>query len=254
MVNRNALLCCVGLLLLPGQAWSKAPFEAAQDFYESGQETEARRALEQELRLRPANLEARFNLAVLLTHIGHHDTARSLYEKNIGHGWHLPSAVNLSSMYVENGNSEKARELLLAAAKRFRSEAVPYYLLAEMAARDGNAKQAGTYFRQALKADALNGFAHLRYARFLASQKRFPLALKHGKRSIKLLPECAPCWQQLGSIQQQAGKLDEALASYQHSAALKPDKTIRERMIAVLEAMGENERASAMKHTLKPLP
>jgi len=254
-MNRSILLlCCAGLLLLPGQAWSKTPFETAQAYYESGQETEARRALRQELRLRPGNLEARFDLAVLLVHIGHRDTAQMLYKKNLEHGRHLPSAVNLSAMYIESGNPEKARELLLSAARIFRTEAVPYYLLADMAARDGHTKQADSYFRNALRADALNGFAHLRYARFLSSQKRHTLALKHGQRALKLLPNCSLCWQQLGGIQQQADKLDQALASYQNSAALKPGKTIRKHMIAVLEAMGEDKRAAAMKHGLKALP
>jgi len=254
MARNVFLLCCGPLLLVPGPAWSKTPFEAAQNFYESGRETEARRALEQELRMRPGNLEARYDLAVLLTHIGHRDAARALYKENLKHGWHLPSAVNLSVMQMKSGKRDKARDLLLAAARHFRSEAPPYYLLADMAARDGNIKQAGVYFRQALKADPLNGFAHLRYARFLAARKRFPLALKHGNRSVRLLPECAPCWQQLGSIQQQAGKPNQALSSYQHSAALRPGLAIRKSMIAVFEAMGKGERAAAMKRMLKSLP
>ncbi len=246
------LLLGFSLLFLSGNGLCKTPFEAAQKFYESGQETEARRALKQELLLRSDNLEARYNLAVLLAHIGHHDEARLLYEENLKHGRHMPSAVNLSAIHVKNGERGKARDLLLAATKRFRFEAVPFYLLAEMDAEDGNIKQADIYFRKALKADTLNGFAHLRYARFLSSQNRYTLALKHGQRAVALLPECAPCWRELGDIQKKADRPDKALASYQRSAALNPDMALRKRIIAVLEAAGEDERAATMKQAITP--
>jgi len=204
--------------------------------------------------MRPGNLEARYDLAVLLAHIDHHDAAQALYEKNLEHGWHLPSVVNLSATHAKSGERGKARDLLLAAAKRFRSEAVPLYLLAGMAAEDGDAKLADDYFRKSLKADALNGFAHLRYARFLSARKRHALALEHGQRAVKLLPKCAPCWRELGNIQEKAGRPDKALASYQRSVAISPDMALRKRIIAVLKATGKGERAAAMKRMLKPLP
>ncbi len=231
-------------------AWGKTPFEAAQAFYESGRETEARRALRQELRLRPRNLDARYDLAVLLARIGHDKEAKRLYEENLKRGRHLPSIVNLSAMLREEGHMEKARQLLLKATRYFRAEAVPWYLLADMAARGGHTGQAETYYRRALEADALNGFSHLRYARFLARQKRYGPALKHAGRAASLLPDCAPCWHILGTIQQQAGHPRQALAAYQRSAALKPGRDIRKRIIAVLESMGENERAAAMRRVL----
>jgi len=246
------LLIGFSLLFLSGNGLCKTPFEAAQEYYESGQETEARRSLKQELRLRPDNLEARYNLAVLLSHIGHHDEARLLYEENLKRGRHLSTAVNLSAVHEKNSERSKARDLLLATTKHFRFEAVPYYLLAEMDAADGNIKQADTYFKKALKADVLNGFAHLRYARFLSALNRHALALKHGQRAVKLLSECAPCWRELGDIQKKAGKPDQALKAYQHSAALNPDLNLRKQIIAVLEAVGEDERAAAIKKAITP--
>ncbi len=252
MVLRYGLLC-ICLLLPAFPVWGKTPFEAAQGFYESGRETEARRALRQELRLRPHNLEARYDLAVLLADIGHREEARQLYEQNLRLGRHLPSAVNLSMMFLQEGREDEARKLLLDTARRFRAEAVPWYLLAEIAAGKGHNRQAEDYYQQALKADPLNGFAHLRYARFLASRKRYSSALRHARRASRLLPDCAPCWRTLGDIQQQAGHPRQALAAYQHSAALRPDRATRGRIIAVLESMGENERAAAMRQALKAL-
>ena len=246
------LLIGLCLFFLSENGLCGTPFEAAQEYYESGQETEARRALKQELRLRPDNLEARFNLAVLLTHISHHDESKNLYEENLKHGWHLPTVVNLSAVHEINSERSKARDLLLAATRHFRFEAVPFYLLAEMDAADGNIKQADTYFRKALKADVLNGFAHLRYARFLSAQKRHALALKHGQRAVKLLSECAPCWREFGDIQKKAGEPDQALVAYQRSAALNPDMGLRKRIIAALEATGEDERAATMKKAITP--
>jgi len=251
-VSRYILLC---ICLLPAfPAWGKTPFEAAQTLYESGRETEARRALRQELRLRPRNLEARYDLAVLLADIGHRDEARKLYEQNLRLGRHLPSAINLSMMLLQEGREDEARKLLLDTARRFRAEAIPYYLLGDIAAGKGRIGQAEAYYQQALRADPLNGFAHLRYARFLAGRKRYSPALRHAMRASRLLPDCAPCWLMLGEIQQQAGHPRQALAAYQYSAALRPDKAVHGRIIAVLESMGENERAAAMHQALKTLP
>lgn len=229
-------------------------FEAAQQFLEAGKETEARRALAQELRMRPHNLDARYNLAVLLQRIGHADEAERLYEENLQRGPHLPSAVNLSAIHVGRNDTAKARGLLQKAAKQFRHEAVPRYLLAELSEAQGDRASAATFFREALKADPLNGFAHLRYARFLAKGKRRAQAVKHAKRAVKLLPECAPCWQIYGDIMRQGGNDKQALAAYQRAAALMPERAIRLRIIAALEGLGERDRAARMRRALGPDP
>ncbi len=247
--NRALLLAL--LLLLPPLVGAETYFEAAERLLESGQITEARRALRLELRLRPRNLEARYDLAVLLTRIGHEDKAVSLYEENMRRGWHLPTAINLSAEYLRLGKRRKAIELLEAAARKFPAEAVPWYMLASIAERQGDKEKADLDYRKALKADPANGFAHIRYARFLAATGRLDQASEHAARAIKLLPTCAVCHRIAGDVFRKSGRLKQALAAYQKAAALAPDLSIRRRIIAVLDALGEHERAAVMRRALR---
>jgi Tfp pilus assembly protein PilF len=212
--------------------------------------TEARRSFETVLVTKPKNLEARYNLALLLQKSGHGDLELELYEKNMTYGWHLPTVVNLSSIYIADGKEAEAYALLKRAAKRFRSEATPCYLLAELDAAAGKSDAADKWFRQALKADPLNGFAHIRYARFLAQQKRGKEALKHANRAIKLQPECMMCLNILGDIQAKEASYSSAVASYQMSLSIEPLATTRQRLIDTLHKLGEHERAEGMQKAL----
>lgn len=212
--------------------------------------TEARRNFELELTTHPKNLEARYHLALLLSKAGHHDAEKELYLENMKLGWHLPSVVNLSAIYRSENNPAAARELLKRAAKHFRFEATPRYLLAEIDTEAGQILSADKWFRDALKCDPLNGYAHIRYAKFLAGQKKFGDALKHGERAAGLLPESALTLTVLGEIQVAAGKRDEALESYQKSLSLQPDPTTRQHLIDLLHDLGFHERANRMQQGL----
>jgi len=234
-------------------ATAETYFEAAQTLYEAGKQTEARRALRNELKIRPDNLEARYDLAVLLEEIGHRKDAVALYEENLRRGWHLPTIVNLSAIYRQQGETDRAVQLLEKAARKFRHEAVPWYLLAEISAAAGEKEKAKKQFEAALRADPLNAFAHIRYAAFLAGQKQMKSAIKHARRGTGLRPECADCWRILGDILRDAGDHSGALKAYQKSAALNPDIIIRKRIISQLHALGEHERADVMQRSVEAL-
>jgi len=239
------------LCLVPAAVWAETHFEAGMRLLESGHETEARRALELELKLRPRNLEARYDLAVLLTRIGHPKKAEHLYQQNMKYGWHLPTVANLSTIYLKKGQRKHAIQLLKKATRKFRSEAVPWYLLAAIAEQQKQFKTADQYYRKALKADRRNGFAHIRYARFLASLHQFNTAKEHAAHAVRLLPECAACFKIEGDVLRQGGDTKQALSAYQKAAALMPSRAIRMDIITMLDALGEHRRANIMKQALK---
>jgi len=239
------------LCLISTSVWAETHFEAAQRLLESGYETEARRSLELEIKLRPRNLEARYDLAVLLMRIGHREEATRLYQENMKHGWHLPTVANLSAIYLTRGKRKPAIRLLENATRRFRSEAVPWYLLASIAEQQKQFKKADKYYQKSLKADRKNGFAYIRYARFLASRHRLKIAITHAEHAVRLLPGCAPCFNIEGNILRQNHETKRALIAYQKAVSLSPNRAIRLNIIAVLNALGEHRRAGMMKQALK---
>ena len=75
--------------------------------------------------MRPGNLEARYNLAVLLEDIHHQQQALTLYEENLTYVWHLPSIINLAAILQQQGKTAQARLWLQKATKKIKHEATP---------------------------------------------------------------------------------------------------------------------------------
>jgi len=238
------------MICITTPALAVTPFELAQRYINSGQNTEARRALESELRMRPKNLEARYNLAILLEEIGHSDQAQALYQKNISIGRHLPSLINLAATVRSQGDTEQSSLLLKKATRLFRSEATPWYLLAQLAESEGRTIKPAQLFRKAIKTDPMNGFAYLHYADFQSRHKRHDLGLKNSAKASRLLPECAPCWRKCGEIYQRAGKYNTALNAYQRSLAINPDQETRRQLVTTLRSLGQNKRADGIQKSL----
>ena len=210
--------------------------ETARQHLFNGQESEARHALELEITDHPDNLDARYNLAVLLERSGHEEEAASLYRKNLEHHRHLPSVVNLSAWLRRQGQADEARQLLQQATQDYRSEAIPYYLLAEMSQQNGKNAQATSMYRKAIKVDKKNGYAHLRFARFLADTGDVDGAVAQANKAVRLLPRCASCLNIAGDILSQGGKDSHALALWQRSIAIAPDAELRAKIQRAIQA------------------
>jgi len=234
----------------PGHADAKPDFQVAQQLIEQGRITEARRALQSELRVHPRNIEARYSLAVLLEDIGHHADAQPLYKKNLSLYWHLPSLINLAALLEKQGKTEQARQWLEKATKKLRHEAAPWYMLAAISEKNGQLKTAVSQYKKAIKADPLNGFAQLRFAEFQSRHKLADRGVRFAKKAIRLLPDCAPCWRGYGDIMRSAGHNKQALAAYQRSLAIQPDSQTRQQLINILRTLGQTERAKRMQQAL----
>ncbi|ATX81408.1 Tetratricopeptide repeat-containing protein [Mariprofundus ferrinatatus] len=242
-----AAACSAAILLSPVLTHAETPFEASRQFIETGQITEARRALESELRMRPDNIEARYNLAVLLEEGGHQSDAMQLYEKNLSITWHLPSLVNLASALERKGDTSRVIQWLEKGTRHMKHEATPWYLLASISEKRGDTVSATIQYNQAIKADPLNGFAYLNHASFQSRQQLGDMGLKHGAKAIRLLPQCAPCWKSYASILKHAGKGEASIEAYQHSLALNPDINTRRELVGLLRKLGYLDRAEQMQ-------
>jgi tetratricopeptide (TPR) repeat protein len=231
-------------------AHAKSPFQAALHFIETGQHTEARRALKSELRMRPGNIEARYNLAVLLEDIHHQQQALILYKENLTYAWHLPSFINIAAILKGQGKTEQARHWLHKAARKIKNEATPWYLLAAMAEQDGQMIKTESLYRKALKTDPLNGFAYLHYADFQSRHGKPGKGLKYAAKATRLLPNCAPCWHKHGDILHAASQNHRAAKAFQRSLAIQPNSITRQHLIDTLHSMGQHKRAEYMQQAL----
>jgi len=231
-------------------AWAENYIKKASQFEQYQQWTEARRAWQSELIQHPQNLDARYHLAKILERAGHQLDAQALYEKNMQLGKHLATTIALYQIYLTQNKRLQTTILLKKATRQFKHEAVPWYLLAELSLQDKQLKQAQAYFYKSLKADPLNGFAHLRYAQFLSHQQKYHQAIVHAKKALRLKKTCASCWKIYGDILHAAKKPEAALQAYQHSLAMKPKHQTRQHMIDVLQELGEHQRARRMQQAL----
>jgi len=255
-INRLRTACYLALAMLmlltiwPLRTHAKTDYQLARQLIEQGQFTEARRALRSELRIHPRNIEARYDLAILLEDIGHQADAKSLYEKNLNFYWHLPSLVNLAALLEGQGKEGKARHWLIKATKKMRHEAAPWYLLAAMSEKTGNATLALSQYKKAVKADPLNGFAWLHFADFQSRHKLADKGIRYANKAMRLLPDCAPCWRRYGNIMRKVGHNKQALAAYQRSLAIQPDSQTRQQLISILRQTGQTDRAKRMQQAL----
>lgn len=243
-------LACITLISCSTTVFATTPFEASERLIASGHITEARRALEAEIRLRPQHVEARYNLALLLQRMGQKQEAIALYRHNLAIHWHLPSIINLASLLQQQGETAAAETLLQQATTHLRHEATPWYMLATIAEQRGNLSQAEQHLEKALRADPLNGFAHLRLASFQSRHNRADGGIREADRAIALLPGCAPCWKQHGDILLAIGHCSGAIHSYQKSLAIHPEITTRQQLIHALDDAGEHQRAARMQQAL----
>ncbi|HXH71835.1 MAG TPA: tetratricopeptide repeat protein [Mariprofundaceae bacterium] len=228
-------------------------FSTAFEYRDKGEMTEYRRALEREVKTNPGNLDARYDLALDFEESNHKEDARKLYEENLQHRWHFPSAINLANLLQRQGDTAQAEKILQQTSEHFPHEATPWYLLAGISAANGQNEQAKDQFGQAIAADPNNGFARLRFAEFLAAQGNLDEATDQAHKAVALLPMCAPCWQGYGDILHQAGKDRDAVTAYQRSLALRPDPDTRLRLIRSLQAINETVRAEHMRDALNAL-
>jgi len=233
---------------LPGLATSMQ--QHALQLLEQGQIPEARRALQSELVLHPRNIEARYDLAVLLEDMGHHADALELYKKNLSMSWHLPSLMNLAAGLQQQGKTALARQWLDQATKKLRHEAAPWYVLADLSEQAGHIALATAQHHHAIKADPLNGFAWLRFAAFQSRHQLADHGLHHARKAMRLLPNCAPCWRIYGNILAHSGDSHAALNAYQRSLAIQPDNDTRQQLITTLRQLGQTKRAQRMQQAL----
>jgi tetratricopeptide (TPR) repeat protein len=81
------------------------------------------------------------------------------------------------------------------------------------------------------------------YANFLYRQGRFPEAIREWQTVIRIAPDHAAAWVNLGAAMSESGSLDEAIKAYKQAIAFKPTDMAFNNLGAVFERTGRYQEA-----------
>ena len=105
-------------------------------------------------------------------------------------------------------------------------------------------------------AQARLGLAYAKKYFLTKDPKWMTLAREHGDRAVQLTPHVSPVYEALGKIDENTGKLDEALAQYRRALELNPMSTTSSLGIANIYSLQGNYAASeqSYKQAIKLVP
>ncbi len=184
---------------------------------EAGQREECLKELTAAVSLRPDSAEAQNALGEAYNAFGEGKSARVRFERAVElDGKFAPARVNLGAALLEAGESEAAAKQLDAAIGLLGEKedaGYPLYLRAKIYAGSGEARKAE---------DAL-------------------------ERAVKVEPEFAEAWSDLGAVRQTMRDSAGAMAALRRAVELKPEDGVAQRRLG-MEYLDEGKAAEALPH------
>ena len=182
----------------------------------------AKGVIQTALKIHPRFGEAQLNLAFVHDQLGEQKEAISAYQATLKMDPQNTTAMfNLANLYAQTGNSAKAREQLKALTKLNPKDAETWMLLAQLAERDNQPKEAIQAYQTALQAKSDLLEAHYALG-FLLQDQDQGQAADHFQEVIRLNPKHAQAHLNLGVLFANLDKLDQAEEAYQAAISLNP--------------------------------
>lgn len=231
MVRLLALLVCAGLLEA-----QRGPVEQAWDLVAKGQRAEAIQLLTKRVQSAPNDADARLLLGSLFQEAGQRDACLDQLHAAVKLRPSSAEAQNaLGEAYQSFGESQQARgpfERAVALDPRF---AVAHVNLAAVMLEADQAKAAATHLDQAIRlmgqtADAAYPL-YLRAKIFSAGNSKEEAAAALGK-AVKLRPDFAEAWSDLGMARKALGDDAGALAALRRATEANADDGVAQTRLA----------------------
>jgi len=154
---------------------------------------------------------------------------------------HVGGRVGAAQYYsrapgIMGGDDEKAKEYAKILIEMKVSQG--FLILAQVLADEDKNDEAENVFAkydEAFNDSTDNPSFYNSYGYFLLNQKKYDLAIEKFKRQTELNPKSANSYDSLGDGYRAAGKLEEALASYQKAVEINPDFEASKNNIEELE-------------------
>ncbi len=241
-------------------AQARSPVDAAWDLVARGQREEAVRLLRGFVAKEPANADARMLLGSLLMEAG--DKQGSVEQLSAAVKLRPRSAEShnaLGEAYDMAGDAKSAKPEFERAVALDPRHAQAQANLGGALLQLGDAKSAAPHLDAAIRLlGAKPEAAHARYlrGRIYLDERDYPKAVQQLKLEVKLAPDFAEAWSDLGEARKNLFEDDAALAAFEKSVQLNPDGAVAQTRYGtkLLDAGRNREAAEHLRVALRTDP
>lgn len=222
-----ALLLGASMALGACSPFGRAPdaFEQGRAAYDDGRLPEASERFREYTHARPDDVVGWYNLGLTWQDLGLVDEARSAYERALAlRADDARTLVNLATLELGAGNSQRATELLTQALKHEPARAYPCYAMGHLCESLGDITEAETWYRTGVTREPKHVEANRRLALLLHHRgvhsealKHFGVALASASDDLVVLGETIRC-------ACDAEQWQDALTTSEHLAYLAPER------------------------------
>ncbi len=213
-------------------------FYLGEIYYNRGLNAEALAALERAVALNPDNANAHYLMAFVLGDMGRHQDARAASKRAIQ--LNPPLARAQTNLSLERYNAErKSQEQRLRVAPELQvveGNALAHYNLGLAFRQKGYYNEALREYRLALERGEDRRLTLQAMAEVHLLKHDFAAALELYETLLREVPDSPKLWNERGVVLHQAGRTDEALASYQQAVGVDATYTLAWNNLGVIQA------------------
>ncbi|HEV2751672.1 MAG TPA: tetratricopeptide repeat protein [Gemmatimonadales bacterium] len=224
-----------------------AHFYLGEIYYNRGLNAEALVALEHAVELNPDNANAHYLMAFVLGDMGRHQDARAASKRAIQLNPPLARAqTNLSlERYNAERRTEERRQRLVPEPQVVEGNELAHYNLGLAFRQKGYYNEALREYRLALERGEDRRLTLQAMAELHLLKHDFAAALELYDTLLREVPDSPKLWNERGVVLHQAGRSDEALASYRHAVEVDGKYAIAWNNLGVALARGGGADADA---------
>src|SRR2546425_893189 len=221
-------------------------FYLGEIYYNRGLNTEALQALEKAVALNPDNAHAHYLMAFVLGDMGRHQEARGASKRAIQ--LNPPLARAQTNLSLERYNAERRSQQLRARESPepqvVEGNELAHYNLGLAFRQKGYYNEALREYRLALERGEDRRLTLQAMAEVHLLKRDFGAALELYETLIREVPDSPKLWNERGVVLHQAGRADDALASYRQAVEVDPKYALAWNNMGVVVAhAGDTEEA-----------
>jgi len=221
-------------------------FYLGEIYYNRGLNTEAMAALERAVALNPDNANAHYLMAFVLGDMGRHQDARVASKRAIQLNPPLARAqTNLSlERYNAERKSQERRQRLAPEPQVVEGNELAHYNLGLAFRQKGYYTEALREYRLALERGEDRRLTLQAMAEVHLLKHDFAAALELYETLLREVPDSPKLWNEHGVVLHQAGRAEEAMASYQQAVDVDPNYALAWNNLGVVQAHKTNSDAA----------